>query len=96
MIWRSIFDHLKVPKLARKLFLLINDLFETNYSKPLRQPYANLTYRVDLKHRNSILKILFFREKKYRGPDDVLFVVFDLFFVVIEHWEYVRTLSFEK
>ena len=30
-------------------------IFKTRYAKPLRHPYGNLTYRIALKHRNSVL-----------------------------------------
>ena len=56
LVWRSIFEHFGAPKCVQKHFLTKTNLFLTNYSKPLRQPWVNLVYRVYLKHRNSILK----------------------------------------
>ena len=75
MVWRSIFGDFGVHKFARELFLLINDLFKTNYANPLRQPYANLTYGVDLKHRNSILKFLIFGFFMWGSGRNYLFIV---------------------
>ena len=46
-------------KSARTHVLAKTNLFETNCSKPLRQPYPNPAYRIYLKHRNSILKFYF-------------------------------------
>ena len=57
-IWSSIFEDFGVPKFAQKHFLLINDLFKTNYPKLLRQPWVNPAYKVYLKHRNSIFEEL--------------------------------------
>ena len=42
------------------------DLFKTNYAKPFRETHHDLVYRVYLKHRTSILKFNFFRQKN--GP----------------------------
>ena len=41
-------------KNCENTFLSKTNLFKTNSSKPLRQPYPNLAYGVYLKHRNSI------------------------------------------
>ena len=55
-IWRLIFDLFEIPKLALKHFLIINYLFETEHSKPIRQPQADLAYRVYLKHQKNDFK----------------------------------------
>ena len=54
MVWRLIFEHIECSEIARKLFSLINDILKTIHARRLRQPYGNLIYRVDLKHRNLI------------------------------------------
>ena len=59
----SIFEHVGVPKFARKHFLSKTILFQTNYSKPLRQPKVDLAYRVYLKPLNSILNFRKVRKK---------------------------------
>ena len=46
---------LNTQTLRNVCLLLYTDMFLTNYAKPLRQPDGNLTYRVHLKHRSSIL-----------------------------------------
>ena len=50
------------------LRVLVNDLFKTNYSKRLRQPYGDLRHTVHQKHHNLISKILKF-QKICRVPD---------------------------
>ena len=66
-VWWLIVEHFGFKKIAKNMCLLINDLFKTNYSKPLRQPYAILTYRVYLKPLNSILN--FRKVRKKNGLD---------------------------
>ena len=55
-VWGSIFKHLGIPKFAKTYFLSKTNLFKTNYSKPFQETHLDLAYRVDLKHRDSILK----------------------------------------
>ena len=54
------------PIICEITFLTKTNLFETNYSKPLRQPQVDLLYRVYLKHRNSILEFGKVRNIRYR------------------------------
>ena len=63
-VWRSIFKHFGCGQFCKSV-LFINDLFETNYSKRLRQPYIDLRHRVHLTHQNLISKFLKFREKHF-------------------------------
>ena len=48
-------------------FLLVNDLFKTNYSKRLRWPPIDLRRGVHLKHQNLISKFENFWEKNMSG-----------------------------
>ena len=53
----TILGHVGAQTFAVNIFLAKANPFETNYSKPLRQPWVDPSYRVYLTHRRSIKQI---------------------------------------
>ena len=77
-------------------FLRVDDLFITNYSERLRQPYIDLRNRVHPKHQNFISKFSNFREQHKSVSRRFYFSFTDSFLNVNKHRECVRKTSFEK
>ena len=51
MVWGIIHDNFRVSKIGQKQFVHIAEIFETNYSISLRQPYPNKSHKAYLKHQ---------------------------------------------